>query len=776
MASWSWARRVVFGLAAAWIAILAIYLFIALRADGAIPPADASAESLFMGTRADTLVDFGTIGAIDATTLPDILARMRPADGKMHSAGLQYYKGGWMWLTFEVPPLAEGQRSWVVTHEHSRIRSLRLVLVKDGVFIERDWQFDSPERKAGLSERTPTFNFDRAELEGARVLMGFTALGAMRPEVRVETARAYAGREMREIVQITLLSGGLFAMALALLIIGARLRENSVLAAAGLSFFTGHFIYAYKGLGTSALLYRWPNAAEIFLYAAQPAFPAFILFLILTYLQLPRTYPRYAAFLGIVAAILPFQGLLVTATALGAPIPFIVGNTEAVLVCIVLGLGTLIWLSLAGATQSIKARARLFLVCMTPIAVFGIARTWLYLSTETPPWALTFFNTYVDIAATMMLLGILVVLDIQRREAALKREALGNEARFRGYAEIATDSYFETDAEGRIGNTAGRVGRMIGLAEGIRLSDALAARADRDPNGVVARLAGAPAGAELRDAEVEVLADDGLRHWVAFSAAPHAPAEGETGLRGTIADVTERVERRASEARQSTLSALGQLAGGVAHEVNNLLHPMVNLARRVRDRYTQDEDARKLLDMVIVSGRTAGEIVAGVLNAFNPSREPGAVKPIETALAEALDIVRATIPSTVRVVERVETGTGAEVPVGEMLQIVSNVLSNSIRAMQGAGRIDIELRGAGPGAVEISFADDGPGMPEAIRRRATEPFVTGRANGTGLGLSIVASIAAKWGGTVDVQSSPGKGTRLVLTVPRAVAEAKRAAE
>src|SRR5690606_37808642 len=113
---------------------------------------------------------------------PGILARMQPADGKMHSAGLQYYKGGWMWLTFEVPPLAAGERNWVVKHEHSRIRSLRLVVVKDGTFTERDWRLDSPERKAGLSARTPAFHFGRDELEGARVLMGFNALGAMRPE------------------------------------------------------------------------------------------------------------------------------------------------------------------------------------------------------------------------------------------------------------------------------------------------------------------------------------------------------------------------------------------------------------------------------------------------------------------------------------------------------------------------------------------------------------------------------------------------------------------
>ncbi len=776
MRSWSLARRVVVMLGTAWFVLLAVFIALALRLDAAVPPSDAAAETHFMGTRADTLVDYGTIGAIDAGTLPGILARMKPADGRMHSAGLQYYRNGWLWLTFEVPPLAAGQDSWVVAHDHTRIRALRLAVVKAGIVTERQWRFDSPERKAGLGARTPTFHFDRGELEGARVLMGFTALGAMRPEVRVETARSHDGRELREAVQTSLLAGSLFAMALYLFIIGARLRETTLLAAAGMSFFTGHFIFAVKGFGTAALLYRWPNAAEIFLYAAQPAMPAFVLFLIVAYLQLGRTHPRYAAFVSIVAALLPFQGLLVTATELGAPIPFIVGNTQAVLVCLVLALGTLFWFSAQG-----DRRARLFLACMLPLAVSSAVRVWLYLSVVTPPWALVFFNSYADVAATMMLLGVLVALDIQRREAELRRQAVANEQRFRGFAEIATDSYFETDAQGMVRSAAGRVARMLGLDDGVRLTEALAARADEDPHGVRARLAAS--GTPLRDAEIAVLADDGSRHWVAFSTVP---GDGGAGLRGTIADVTERVERRASESRQATLSALGQLAGGVAHEVNNLLHPMINLARRVRDRYVGDAEARKLLDMVIASGRAAGDIVAGVLNAFSPAREPGATKPVEAALAEALDIVRSTIPSTVRVVERVEVGTGAEVPAGEMLQVVSNVVSNAIRAMKGAGRIDIGLRAAGPDIVELSFADDGPGMPEAIRRRATEPFVTGRSDGTGLGLSVVASIAAKWGGRVDIQSQQGqsqqgpsrrdKGTRVVLTLPRAAGMVKKAAE
>jgi PAS domain S-box-containing protein len=753
---WGWfaVLGTVYGLCLA--ALVATGLVLDLRS----PIADLSGETRYMGLESDTLLDFGTIDRIDGETLPGILERMRPADGRLPNVGMRYYEGGKLWFTFLAPTLETEEDDWVVVLEHGRVREARLILARDGELTERRWAFDDPARRAGNGGRMPVFPFTSDELAGGRVLIGYDSLGAMRPEAHVRTARAHAGIELREAVTTSILGGSLFAMAIYLLMMGARLGERSLLIAAGLSFFTGNFIFGAKGYVTSALLYQWPKASEIFLYATQPAFPAFVLVMIVAYLELDRRMPRLAATIMAIAMLLPFQGILVTATAVGLPIPFVAGNSQAVMVALVVALGTLVWFSLRG-----DRRARLFLVCMSPLAVAAIGRLVLYFGQTPSHFWFDVLNSFADVVVTMLLLGVLVVLDIQRREATLKREAMVNEERFRHYAEIASDSYFETDRSGRIVSAAGRVGRTLGFVENATLADILSGRIADDPAGAAARIASGDRIEPLRDVEIALRDDAGDPRWIAISAVPwHRDGDDGSGLRGTIADITEKVERRRSEARQATLSALGQLAGGVAHEVNNLLHPMINLARRVRDRFTTDEEARKLLDLVIVSGKHAGEIVSGVLNAFNPARSPGAVAPIEQTLAEAMDICRPTIPTTVVVVERIESSVGIEVPAGEMLQLVSNLLSNAIRAMDGSGRIEVSLVRTDDGA-EIVFADDGPGMTEDIRRRVTEPFVSGRADGTGLGLSIVANIVDKWGGQLAVESSEGKGTRVVVNVP-----------
>jgi signal transduction histidine kinase len=110
-----------------------------------------------------------------------------------------------------------------------------------------------------------------------------------------------------------------------------------------------------------------------------------------------------------------------------------------------------------------------------------------------------------------------------------------------------------------------------------------------------------------------------------------------------------------------------------------------------------------------------------------------------------------------------------------MLQVVSNLASNSIRAMDGRGAISVVLDSDRSGATRLSFTDDGPGMPEEIRQRATEPFVSGRKGGTGLGLSVVAGIVRKWGGDIDIASAPGRGTIITITLPPPVSPAEQGA-
>jgi len=742
-------------------AIVAIVLVGLLR-DLAAPVGDPASESRFMGRDVSFVLDNGGIGAVDATTLPAILARMEPANGKMPGVGLRYYDGGRLWFAFTAPVLDTDQADRVVKLNNARVREARIIVVKDGVFSERAWTFDGPLRR-GMAARIPAFHYDRAELDGATVLMGFNALGAMRAEVFVETGRAFEAGELTDAVATSILGGALLAMAFYLVVIGLRLREPTLLAAAGVSFFTGNFIFGVKGYITSALLHRFVNASELFLYATQPALLTFILLLIVTYLDLGRRTPRLAVALVLIALVLPLQGVMVTARAIGLPIPFVFDNTAPVMAGMLAGLATLVGFSVAG-----DRRAAIFLLCLMPFVLGSVLRLVVYFSRFADAGTLAFANSYVDVVLSMMLLGIMVVLDLQRRETALRRSATISEARFRDYAELATDSYFEATPDGRVANAAGRLARGLGLVEGAPLRETLAGRLGAvSAQQLDAFALALSQGGTLRDIEVKATLIDGDSRWLSISAGPpHGVTGPAPGLRGTIADITERVDRRQNEARENTLSALGALAGAVAHEVNNLLHPMVNLARRVRDRPAQDEESRRLLDLVVTSGHHAGEIVTAVLNAFNPARAPGPRLPIETALADAVAACRATLPEAVMLTLHPPAfGGGTVVAPGEMLQVVANLTANAVRAMDGAGRIDVALDRQPDGALRFAFADDGPGMPEAIRSNATEPFVSGRFDGTGLGLSVVAGIARKWGGVLSIEAPETGGTRIVIILP-----------
>ncbi len=752
-------RGIGWGLGAVLIAALLFLLWQAASIDAKSEPPLRPDPSLFLGDKVDWLLDFGEIDTIDATTFPGIVARMTPPNGKMPGVGLRYYQGGKLWMHATIPALDPAFDRYALVLNNTRVREARLVVVKDGIFTEFPWRYDGAERRGGLATRTPTFDFSREQLEGAEILIGYNSLGAMRAQLSIETTRAYDATEAQQATIYAALLGIMWVLAVYLVVIGTRLGERSLVFAAGLSFTLGIFVYGVGGYVHYELLPMWPKVADVVLYAMQPWPPAFWMLLAINYLHLPKRTPRLALVLTTIALLLPFQGILTLFTALGYPIPFITDNATPVTIGLVLGLATVIWFAVRG-----DRRARGLLFAFTPLGIGSFIRLAMYFTPAPAAWLIAIFEIYLDMVATVVLLAVIVVLDIQRREAALRREATANEQRFRAYAEIASDSYFETDGSGQIVGAAGRVTRELALVEGSKLETALAPHVDGDPEAVLGQFRRAVnTGERIGDLEVPARRLGGNKGWLSFNLVPFEHAEGGRGLRGTISDVTERVERREREGRQNTLSALGQLASGVAHEVNNLLHPMVNLAQRVRDKHTSDEEAKTLLDLVVASGKHAGEIVAGVLNSFNPIRTPGERVPIDHALRKALETVKLTVPATVKVEESLSLDSGPSVPPGEMLQVISNLLSNSIRAMDGAGRIDVTLSRDGDDALLV-FADDGPGMPEHIRRRASEPFVTGRAEGTGLGLAVVANIVRNWRGELAVRSALGTGTSIEIRV------------
>jgi signal transduction histidine kinase len=229
------------------------------------------------------------------------------------------------------------------------------------------------------------------------------------------------------------------------------------------------------------------------------------------------------------------------------------------------------------------------------------------------------------------------------------------------------------------------------------------------------------------------------------------------------------------------LEALGTLAGGVAHDLNNTLVPILALSKLALDDLPQTSPVRSDIETIIRASQRARDLVSQIL-AF--SRKQTLVKQeVDLALMtrEALRMLRASLPASIQIVEQF-----CEVPpvfgnAGELHQVVVNLVTNAAQAIgSGVGRITIRLREGAQQqsslhheartAVCLSIADTGCGMDEATVERIFEPFFTTKSvgAGTGLGLSVVHGIVTGHGGRVTIHSKPGEGSEFTLWLPALV--------
>lgn len=252
-------------------------------------------------------------------------------------------------------------------------------------------------------------------------------------------------------------------------------------------------------------------------------------------------------------------------------------------------------------------------------------------------------------------------------------------------------------------------------------------------------------------------------------------------------DVTER---RASEeqVRQSLrLESLGLLAGGLAHDLNNLLHPILALGKRIRRALPEDDErARRYLDTVIESAQRASEVVSKVLMFSSRERHSRTRIPFGRHVASAVGLLKEILPSTVNVKDdiRDETLEVMGTP-GEVTQVVINLVQNAAEAMDDSGEVRVSLSEVedaghlssgvqGEGAhgetrrwLVLRVADTGTGIDQSIRHRIFDPFFTTKppGKGTGLGLSVVHGIVGGWGGTIFVEGDPGGGALVEIYIP-----------
>lgn len=249
------------------------------------------------------------------------------------------------------------------------------------------------------------------------------------------------------------------------------------------------------------------------------------------------------------------------------------------------------------------------------------------------------------------------------------------------------------------------------------------------------------------------------------------------------ADELTRVDLEEKLVRIQRMESLGTLAGGVAHDFNNILAAILGHAGMMLNELPAGSPLRDHMLQIRQAGHRAREIVQRILAYARGSAHELTKHKLTPLVADSIGLLRSTLPPTVRLtVDLSGDGCVATVDPAEVQQVVLNLCTNAWQAMPGGhGHLHVALRAvqfdvphafaigrvAPTHYAELSVRDDGQGMPEDVAKRLFEPFFTTkpRGQGTGLGLHIVHGIVHAHGGAIDVQSQPGKGTLFSVYLP-----------
>ncbi|GEM_PF-2311679 len=231
-----------------------------------------------------------------------------------------------------------------------------------------------------------------------------------------------------------------------------------------------------------------------------------------------------------------------------------------------------------------------------------------------------------------------------------------------------------------------------------------------------------------------------------------------------IEEITSRKELEAQALHTSGLAVLGQLAAGVAHEIGNplsSLHARVQLMRRHPDPGAIDES----LDVLEKQIDRMGRIVRGVSHLSRNRFDSRGLVDVDAVVREAVALVKIDRRAArVAIHDELQTLPPVRGIRDELLQVVLNLLFNAVEAMPGGGTIHATTF-ANNGSICIGVKDSGPGIDAGVRERLFEPFFTTKHNGTGLGLSICRSLVQANGGSIEVESEPGRGAQFTIVLP-----------
>jgi two-component system, cell cycle sensor histidine kinase and response regulator CckA len=285
------------------------------------------------------------------------------------------------------------------------------------------------------------------------------------------------------------------------------------------------------------------------------------------------------------------------------------------------------------------------------------------------------------------------------------------------------------------------------------------------------------------DREFRIIRPDGQVRWVNSRAFPIFDASGIAyRVAGVTTDISDRKRLESQFLRAQRMESIGTLAGGIAHDLNNALSPVVMSIDLLRERF-QDQDSQMLLDAVATSAERGAQMVKQLLTFARGIEGKHVAIQVKHIIREVENILRQTLPKNIRI--------RAELPkkdlwtvsgdATQLHQVLLNLCVNARDAMPHGGTLTIKacnfqvdeniantcVDAKAGRYVLLSVCDTGIGIPPQIRERIFDPFFTTKPldKGTGLGLSTVRGIVQSHCGFISVYSEVGRGSEFKVFLP-----------
>lgn len=714
-------------------------------------------ERLYLGGSAEAYLDPDGGQAIsDVVAQGDLFLS---ATGKTANLGVRSTPQGAFWLRLPLAPVrgqldVTAEAILALSFEEPRFRRVDLYLVGPQ---HQQVVASSFVRDAATGYRFPVFSLPASALAADFIYARIITASSMRATIYLAPEPVFNAVYARTNVGFALLLGLMAASAAYLVPLGLVLRNSTYLSLGAAMMFAGLYVASDQALLETYLLpgaIRLSRAASL---AAVPLFYGAFLVFAVRFLELGRQSQRLRRIV---------DALAVTLLALGVAAVFDgfadAGLLRRFLPYAGLVAGVVLVGILSARAWFAPRRALLFAIMWLPLLVTGLLRVQLDAAPSQGADPIALNCVYFGFAISLLLFAVVTPLELYRSELRLRRETQSLLARLESFARIGRDVYFESDP-------AGRLVYLAGDGSGAREPDADAMLDRVIAGGLPERpreaLSAAQAMARPLRNHIFAIGEPGEQRWYSLSGAP---ADDTANFRGIVRDVSAEIEQENQRQQERHLISLGGLAATVAHEINNVVQPIINMSKGLREHTRTVPTAERMLDLIDLAAQQAATLVQQILKVgARGSNPPPLGREIDLAVRDAIETLRLILPTSMTLETRVEAVAEVTVRPGDILQVLINVVANARRASGDAGTIRVELVPTATGAL-LSVIDSGAGMTEAQRQRAADPyFTTKQGDGTaGIGLSVVKRLVEEHGGSLAISSRPGAGTRIDLAFPR----------